>query len=151
MRLFFRNSWNGRRESMNALTSCNLVSLIFALVAFAATSWSLWTIFTADEIGKSLAIGAAGLLLLTCSYLLAEISRSVSAKIAEDDADDKEREYLDRIKDLEDALRNADDEILSRLDGMEGEWERRIEEIRRETSVPCLSPKEIALINRNKK
>lgn len=34
---------------------------------------------------------------------------------------------------------------------MEGEWEKRIEEIRRETSVPCLSPKEIALINRNKK
>lgn len=151
MGLFFRNSWNSRKESMNALASCNLVSLIFALVAFAATSWSIWTIFTTDEIGKPLAIGAVGLVMLTCSYLLAEISRSVSAKIAEDDADNREQEYLDRIKDLEDSLRDADDEILARIDGMEGELYRRIEEIRQENSVPCLSPKEIALVNRHKK
>lgn len=123
-----------RSNTINAIQSCSIVSMFFALVAFSSVGFGLWTILTTDELGKAVSFGTIGLLLLICSYLLSNLSKAVLAKVAKDDEIARDGDYMDRMSAIEDRAREENDEISDRLDKMEETLGRKIDEIRRDFS-----------------
>lgn len=121
-----------RSNTINAIQSCSIVSMFFALVAFSSVGFGLWTILTTDELGKAVSFGTIGLLLLTCSYLLSDLSKTVLAKVAKDDETTKDSDYMDRMNAIEDRAREDNDEISDRLDKMEENFDRKTDEMRRD-------------------
>lgn len=123
---------SARSNTINAIQSCSIVSMFFALVAFSSVGFGLWTILTTDELGKAVSFGTIGLLLLTCSYLISNLSKAVLAKVAKDDEVAKDSDYMDRMNAIEDRAREDNDEISDRLDKMEGNFDRKTDEMRRD-------------------
>lgn len=121
-----------RSNTINAIQSCSIVSMFFALVAFSSVGFGLWTILTTDELGKAVSFGTIGLLLLICSYLLSDLSKAVLAKVAKDDETTKDSDYMDRMNAIEDRAREDNDEISDRLDKMEENFDRKTDEMRRD-------------------
>ena len=127
---FTKNS--AHNNTINAIQSCSIVSLFFAIVAFSSVGFGLWTILTTDELGKAVSFGTIGLFLLTCSYLISNLSKAVLAKVAEDDDVAKESEYMEKMDSIEDRAREDNDEISDRLDKMEEILFRKIDDIHRD-------------------
>jgi hypothetical protein len=123
---------SARSNTINAIQSCSIVSMFFALVAFSSVGFGLWTILTTDELGKAVSFGTIGLLLLTCSYLISNLSKAVLAKVAKDDEVAKDSDYMDRMNAIEDRAREDNDEISDRLDKMEENFDRKTDEMRRD-------------------
>jgi len=121
-----------RSNTIGTVKSCSIVSLYFALVSFTAVGYSLWMMLTTDELGKPVAIGGVGLLLLLCSYLINNLAKAVSAKVAKDDEDAKDADYMDKMNRIEDRAREENDEISDRFDGLEESVDRRFNDLRRD-------------------
>jgi hypothetical protein len=123
---------SARSNTINAIQSCSIVSLFFALVAFASVGFGLWTILATDELGKAVSFGTIGLLLLICSYLLSNLSKAVSLKVAKDDEAAKEGDYMDRMNAIEDRARDENDDLSEKIDAIEESVDKRMTDVYRD-------------------
>jgi hypothetical protein len=135
MDITFTDARSKRANTFNAIQSCSIVSLFFALVSFCAVAWSLFMVFTTEELGKPVAVGGIGVLLLLCSYLISNLAKAVQAKVADDDRRQQEQDMIDMMERIEDRCKDADDGLTERIDEVEARLEDRINEVNRDLSL----------------